>query len=64
MSGRPTILYSPPPWQWDDEYKVKTEGDEFANGTYQAERAAPSMCNEMHLLRPVDSDGHRGWDGG
>jgi hypothetical protein len=63
-SGRPTILYLPLPWQWDDDYEVETEGCEFANKTYQAERAVPSTCNEVHSLRPVGGDGHQGWDGG
>ncbi len=63
-SGHPTILYLPPPWQWDNDYEIKMEGCKFANKTYQAERAAPSTCNEVHLLRPVVSNGHRGWDGG
>jgi hypothetical protein len=64
LSGHPTILYLPPLWQWDDNYKVEMEGCKFADGMYQAKCIAPSMCNKVHLLRPVGSNGHRGWDGG
>ncbi len=64
MSAHPPILYSPPLWQWDDNYEVETEGCKFADGTYQAKRPTPSTCNKAHSLRPVGGNGHRGWDKG